>query len=179
MCDCCCCCRFAVCCFRRQVNNTIAQLEDLRRRSDQDEEAAEAAAKAAAIARGQARRLRWVSPWYGCVRVGGRGRGSGRSSMPYNTSEAKGNGLESGLTGRHMHLDLAADFLAAAAAAAAAAATVPPHPSPCTIARSSNSIPFLTPSLAVTALAVPGWRHAGGCFKRTMQPRPCGSCRGC
>jgi hypothetical protein len=43
-----------------QVNNTIVELEGLRRRSELDEVAQEAAAKVAAIARGQARKLRWV-----------------------------------------------------------------------------------------------------------------------
>jgi hypothetical protein len=46
-----------------QVNNTIVELEGLRRRSEQDEVAQEAAAKVAAIARGQARKLRWVLAW--------------------------------------------------------------------------------------------------------------------
>lgn len=41
-----------------EVNNTIVELEGLRRRCEQDEVAAEVAGKAAAIARGQARKLK-------------------------------------------------------------------------------------------------------------------------
>lgn len=41
-----------------QANSTIAELEGLRRRSEQDEVAEEAAVKSAAVARGQARKLR-------------------------------------------------------------------------------------------------------------------------
>ena len=41
-----------------QANSTIAELEGLRRRSELDEVAEEAAVKSAAVARGQARKLR-------------------------------------------------------------------------------------------------------------------------
>mgnify|MGYP001810388675 CR=1 FL=1 len=163
-----------------QVNNTIAELEGLRRRLEADEVATEEASKAGAVARGQARKMRWVlgrgeRGLPGCsARVASQPARACRWRYPSSTSRNR------------EHVEHPARWTAGpadrlrsrseACTRRAAAAGVARGWTSCRLAPASAIPAALLPPRAAHCAA---WRRAGACFTSRRPARHWLCCLGC